>query len=204
MFKDMETTKPTIYEALSKAQASFKSAIKDANNPFFKSKYAPMSSIWDACREGLAENGLFVSQPPSYADGMWVVTTKVYNGDGQFIECSLPIVVKPNHTAQEFGSALTYARRYSLSSILGIVTDDDDAEAAMARDKPAQQSKPAPKPADDKLIFDILDTVEGVTSREEITAIWKQYPQFHKHSGFIAAVKKASAKYPPTETEPAQ
>ena len=142
--------KPTIYEALSRAQASFKSAIKDANNPFFKSKYAPMSSIWDACKDGLADNGLFVSQPPSFTEGHWVVTTKVYNGEGQFIECALPIVVKPNHTPQEFGSALTYARRYSLSSILGIVTDDDDAEGAMARDKPADKAESTPKATEEK------------------------------------------------------
>lgn len=187
----METTKPTIYEALSKAQASFKSALKDANNPFFKSKYAPMSSIWDACKEGLAANGLFVSQPPAFIEGVWVVQTKIYNSTGESIECTIPIIVKPNANPQEFGSALTYARRYSLSSILGIVTDDDDAEAATATSRNSAPQKEVKVVT----IKALLDTIEGATSTGEVVAIWDNNANFRKDPLFIGAIKTAGEKF---------
>lgn len=134
----MET--PELIAALCKAQAAFTPAIKDAANPFFKSKYADLSAVWEACKQPLAENGLFISQQPQLLEGVDVLRTRVYHTSGGFIESNMKVVVTKGNDPQAFGSAMTYTRRYSLAAILGIVTDDDDAEGAMARGN--QNSKP--------------------------------------------------------------
>lgn len=137
---------PELIAALCKAQAAFAPAIKDAANPFFKSKYADLGAVWEACKKPLAENDLFISQQPQLLEGVDVLRTRVYHSSGGFIESNMKVVVTKTGDPQAFGSAMTYTRRYSLAAILGIVTDDDDAEGAMARQ--TQNAKPqAQKPA---------------------------------------------------------
>ena len=118
--------------ALSKAQGKITGALKDSSNPFFKSKYADLASVWDACREQLSANGLAVVQSLSNeADNIIVITTLVHSS-GQWMRGSL--AVKPvKHDPQGIGSAITYARRYALAAIVGVAQIDDDAEAAMGR-----------------------------------------------------------------------
>lgn len=131
--------------ALAKAQGEFTPAIKDATNPFFKSKYANLCSVNKACQEPLSKNGLSISQPTIRDElGQWVVVTKLMHSSGQWISCHTPIITaKPD--IQSFGSSVTYARRYGLSTLVGVVTDeDDDGEAAM--DRNAQPQKPQKKP----------------------------------------------------------
>lgn len=134
--------------ALAKAQGSLKIAAKDANNPFFKSKYADLASVWEACREALAANGLSVSQiPEGETVEAMVMTTVLLHASGQWISGRYPI--KPiKSDPQGIGAAITYARRYSLAAMVGVVSDeDDDAETAVGRAKVdtngnAQQRKP--------------------------------------------------------------
>jgi hypothetical protein len=122
--------------ALAKAQGSLKIAAKDANNPFFKSKYADLASVWEACRVALSTNGLSVAQIPEGADveHMIMITTLMHSS-GEFISGSYPI--KPvKSDPQGIGAAITYARRYSLAAMVGVVSDeDDDAETAVGRAK---------------------------------------------------------------------
>jgi hypothetical protein len=131
-----------LFTALNKAQGQIKGAVKDANNPFFKSKYADLESVWDACRDALTKNGLSVIQTTEYNldAGTCVVTTLAHNS-GQWIRGSLPIMaVKPD--PQGVGSAITYARRYALAAIVGVVQVDDDAESAMSRSRVVPQREP--------------------------------------------------------------
>ena len=117
--------------ALSIVQGKMTHAIKDSANPFFKSKYADLESVWDACRSLLSENGLAVMQfPGEYYDGSMRLTTIISHKSGEFIsqEMSVP-VTKPD--AQGAGSALTYMRRYALAAVVGVVQADDDANAAV-------------------------------------------------------------------------
>jgi len=116
----------TIFKRLIDAQKHFKSAVRDSSNPFFKSKYADLASVWDACKDALAEQDLFVSQQVE-AGGL---VTKIYDETGATISSTLPIIVARQNDPQAYGSAITYARRYSLASILGIITDDDDGNRA--------------------------------------------------------------------------
>lgn len=128
--------------ALNKAQADFMVAKKDAKNPFFKSKYATLNAVYEAVAEALLKNGLSVIQP---IVGDAVETTLVHTS-GQFITSSCPIVCAKQNDPQAMGSAITYARRYSLASLLGVMTDeDDDGEKAMARPAPKQSVKESPK-----------------------------------------------------------
>ena len=116
-------------EALSKAQGAMRNAPKDSANPFFKSKYADLASVSDACRAELAANGLAVAQLPEIRDGKLVLSYVLMHASGEWISGELemtPIKSDP----QGVGSAITYARRYSLAAITGIATEDDDGNAA--------------------------------------------------------------------------
>jgi len=118
--------------ALSKAQATMTSAKKDSTNPHFKSRYADLASIWDACREPLTKNGLAIVQLPGKDEAGYYVETVLTHASGEFIADKLHIVPTKDDP-QGLGSAITYARRYGLSAVAGIAPDDDDAEAAMGR-----------------------------------------------------------------------
>lgn len=116
-------------EALSKAQGTMKNAIKDSNNPYFKSTYADLASVSDACRAELAANSLSVTQLPEMRDGRLILNYVLMHSSGEWISGELemtPVKSDP----QGIGSAITYARRYSLASIVGVATEDDDGNAA--------------------------------------------------------------------------
>jgi hypothetical protein len=134
--------------AMAKAQAEIKAALKDSKNPHFKSSYADLTSVWDACRTALTKNGLSVLQVTDFdANDVWLVTTLLH-ASGESISGRYPL--RPQQqTPQGYGSSLTYARRYCLASIVGVVSDeDDDGNAATQRgnqEPPARQTPP-PKP----------------------------------------------------------
>lgn len=118
--------------ALAKAQAAIKNATYNRVNPHFKNKYADLAACFDAVRKPLSDHGLSVTQTTEVREGGMVLVTRLMHTSGQWIrgEYPLPASGRP----QEIGSALTYAKRYSLSSIAGIAADDDDdAEAATER-----------------------------------------------------------------------
>lgn len=112
--------------ALSKFQGEVKNPGNTSVNPFFNSKYAPLETVLNTVKPVLAKYGLSVIQAPSTEDNNIVVTTILLHESGEFIE-SNPIKLKMDKiTAQGAGSSITYARRYALSSILGIASEDDD------------------------------------------------------------------------------
>lgn len=114
--------------ALSKAQGEMKNASKDGLNPHLKSKYATLGSIWEACREPLSRHGLSASQLLNQEGENVLLTTILMHSSGQWIKSTVSVIAgKP--TPQALGSSITYMRRYSLASIIGITAgDDDDAE----------------------------------------------------------------------------
>jgi ERF superfamily len=110
--------------ALAKAQRDMKAATFNRINPHYKNRYADLASVIDAIREPLAANGLAYTQTGEIREGGFVLVTTLHHSSGQWVasEYPLPIGAKP----QELGSALTYARRYSLCAIACIAADDDD------------------------------------------------------------------------------
>src|SRR5262245_38614194 len=100
-------------EALSKAQGTMKNAVKDSDNPFYKSKYADLASVSDACKPHLAANGLAVVQLPTMREGKLVLEYAILHNSGEWIGSEIemtPVKSDP----QGIGSAITYARRYTL------------------------------------------------------------------------------------------
>lgn len=116
--------------ALSKAQGIIRGATKNSENPFFKNSYADLASVWDACRDALSKHELAVTQVPDLHDGTIVLRTILMHSSGESISGVYPIMVGEKATAQQIGSAITYARRYALAAMIGIAPEDDDGNAA--------------------------------------------------------------------------
>lgn len=126
--------------ALVKAQSVMKAAHFNKKNPHFKSSYADMNAVLDAVRKPLLDNGLAVTQTTEMRNGVFCLITRLAHQSGEWIagEYPLPLNGKPH----EQGSAITYAKRYSLSAIAGISADeDDDGNAAQAAN-----TNPTPQP----------------------------------------------------------
>lgn len=128
--------------ALAKFNAKVNSIPKDAKNPFFKSEYVTLDSLIIATRGILQENGLSVLQFPVDKDGMVGVQTLLVHESGEYIE-GLPFYLKPAKCdPQAYGSAITYARRYSYQAILNLnCGEDDDGNSATFGDNKPKQFK---------------------------------------------------------------
>jgi len=113
--------------ALAKAQGNISCAIEDKTNPHYKNSYASLSSVWDACRKPLSDNGLAVVQLIDKIDNQTYLITTITHASGQWIKSQMPINIE-KVTPQGLGSLLTYYRRYMLSSMVGIAPGKDDAE----------------------------------------------------------------------------
>ena len=118
--------------ALSKAQGQIKGAVKDSQNPFFKSNYADLGSCWDSIRKPLSDNGLAVIQTVDSADDAIYIETTLTHLSGQFISGRVKINPVKNDP-QGVGSAITYFRRYALAAAVGLYQIDDDANAATGK-----------------------------------------------------------------------
>jgi hypothetical protein len=132
-------------EALAKAQGAIEGAKKDQANPFFRSKYADLSSVWEACRKQLSENGLAVMQTTCGSDPDTVtVETFLTHSSGEWIKSSL--TMRPTKSdPQGIGSCITYARRYALAAMVGVAPEDDDGNAASQPNKtPVAKVEPQP------------------------------------------------------------
>lgn len=129
--------------ALALAQLEFKPVLKESDNPFYKSKYADLSSVISATQSALAKNGLVVIQCPHLSSQQMTLTTLLVHKSGQWLasDLTLPAVMKERFDAQSVGSSITYARRYAYQAIVGVAAEvDDDANAAVGiGSKEAQQ-----------------------------------------------------------------
>ena len=139
--------------ALVKTQSVLEGAKQDANNPFFKSKYATLHSVWEACRKPLTNNGLSVVQTMDDEGGSVTIVTTLLHTSGQWISGRLRMIL-PKEDPQGIGSAITYARRYSLESIVGLSPVDDDAESAMKRGKQGKPPQTTPLKTQLKTLYD--------------------------------------------------
>jgi hypothetical protein len=131
-------------------------AKKDSTNPHFKTAYADLASIWDACRAPLANAGLSVVQLVSSDAtqgvphcGHAIIETILAHSSGEWVSSTLAVPLTKSD-AQGLGSAITYGRRYALAAIVGVCPADDDGEAAVARptQRTAQPTQRAQEPDD--------------------------------------------------------
>lgn len=122
-------------KALIAVQRELSPAMKDSKNPFVNSHYASLNSVMQACREALLQNGIWLTQLPVPAPvelgaGYIGLVTKLTHAESGQWQSSFIVAPLPKNDPQGMGSALTYCRRYALTAMLGIVTEDDDAEGA--------------------------------------------------------------------------
>ncbi|MBG0775260.1 MAG: ERF family protein [Desulfovibrionaceae bacterium] len=129
-------------KAMLQVHKALPNAQKDRENPFTKSRYATLNSVVETCREELLAQGIWVAQYPVPAEiGHLGLVTKLVHAESGEWQSSLLVMPLPKADPQGYGSALTYARRYALSTLVGLVTElDDDAQAAV----PDQVHKAAP------------------------------------------------------------
>jgi hypothetical protein len=127
--KIMETIK-NLAKALVKATAQIEGATKDSTNPHFRNKYADLASVTDAIKKPLNDNGLTYSQIIHRLEGGVGVETLIIHESGETMSNGITFVPAPKNDPHGYGSALTYARRYSLSACFGVIQEDDDANGA--------------------------------------------------------------------------
>ena len=136
-------------KALLSVQRTVQLITKDAENPFTKSWYASFNSVMDACRNALIENGIWLCQypvPVEQPNSLGLVTKLTHAESGQW-QNSLAVVPLPKADPQGMGSSMTYARSYALTAMLGMVTEDDDAEGAKkGRKSPTRPKLPVNAP----------------------------------------------------------
>ena len=130
-----------IATALVKAQKEFAPALKDSNNPFFKTKYADLSTCVKAVIDALNNNGIALVQKCHPCDDGVSVETIFMHESGELLDCGILHVPAAKNDPQGYGSALTYARRYSLMAACGIAPEDDDGNAA-SKGRPAPVANP--------------------------------------------------------------
>jgi len=136
----------TIASALVKAQKEFGPALKTSTNPHFRSRYADLSACIEAVIDALNNNGIYLMQlTEEHEAGVKVSTTFIHESGEQMSGGSL-FMPATKHDPQGFGSALSYARRYSLMAACGIAPEDDDGNAATKTAPPQAAPKATPKP----------------------------------------------------------
>ena len=127
----------TIAPAIVKMQTELKHAVKDSTNPFFNSKYADLAAVWEADHEALAKNGLAIIQTHIPAQpGCIGLETILMHTSGEWISGEAYAALE-KAGPQVYGSATTYLRRYGRQAITGVVSEDDDGEAATIHAMPA-------------------------------------------------------------------
>ncbi len=159
-------------KALLNVQRKIQPVSKDAVNPFTKSKYATLNSVMAASREALLENGIWLCQYPVPVEtqGCIGLATKLTHVESGQWQSSLAVIPLPKADPQGMGSALTYARRYALTAMLGMVTEDDDGEAASGRKGSAsRQQNPRRQAANRQDAAPPLHEEEGLPRLEGVT-----------------------------------
>jgi len=157
---------PKFAAAFVKAQKQFGKALKTSTNPHFRSKYADLSSCIDAVLGALNDNGIgFMQRTYECKDGVLLETIFVHDS-GEVMECGMLHVPASKMDAMGFGSALTYARRYSILTATGLAPEDDDGVAASRRTE-------VKSTVDEHKIADLLAAMDECNSLEDLQKAYK-------------------------------
>lgn len=175
---------------------------KVANGYKFSYKYATLDSLVDMLRNVLPKHGLWFLQMPTRLDNRSVLTTRVFHTSGQWLEDSIEMtdteLSGSANDTQRVGASITYFRRYALSSIFGVATDEDvdgnldNAKQPQPQSKPAPQSKP-PQQKQDPTPFIMKDLARRMESGETKESILKDYADILK-TDEVREVQKLSEK----------
>ena len=169
-----------LIDALVKAQSEMTHGLATGTNPHFKSGYAPLETVIDAVKNPLNDNGIFYLQKVYLAEGGQCVETE-FHGHGGVIKAGRVYVPADKQTPQGYGSALTYAKRYSLITACGLPSEDDDGNSAESNYKAKPKAKPKAEPKQNKqddseanVLYEALSMgVSGSNSMESLKENWK-------------------------------
>ena len=182
--------------ALSAAQAVMAGALKDSSNPFFKSKYADLESVWTAIRGPMTANGLSVVQGTDQNEqGCLGISTRLMHASGQWIESDLWLTPKDG-SPQSIGSAISYGRRYALAAMVGVYQTDDDGEAAQGRPNAPQPVKafstppqaPAEYDVDPEIVGEFADSLRRALSLNRPSAVAEIHAELNQDRTMYQAV----------------
>lgn len=134
-----------IFSAFIAAQAEIGAAVKDSENPHFKSRYADLASVWSAFGDSFAKHKLAVMQAPAIDGNHVRVVTRIIHSSGEWIESEVEALAR-DQSPQAIGSVITYLRRYGASALIGVVQDDEDGNAGQSQGAPQNQRSRAPSP----------------------------------------------------------
>jgi len=151
-----------IATALVKAQNQFGPALKTSTNPHFKSRYADLSAVVEAVVDALNANGIYLMQQTAESSDGVIVETLFLHESGESLSSGKLHVPASKQDPQGYGSALTYARRYSLMAACGIAPEDDDGNAASRK-----PSAPTPD------ITDYLSAIQATSTSDELATVYK-------------------------------
>jgi hypothetical protein len=166
-----------ILPALAAVKANLSGVKKGVKNTFFKSSYADLNSHLDVVEPLVEENGLVLLQPVNETNEGTIVSSRIYHvASGQFIESSMKLV--GNIDMQKAGSGVTYARRYTLGSLLAMQTIDDDANVAVGH---TTKVKTATNP-----VATNVQTTPTITSVASATSVADR-PSFRRPKATVAA-----------------
>ena len=163
-----------LFKSLSEFQKEVKQPKKDANNPFFKSKYVPLENVVEVIHQTASKHGLSELTYPAQDETSVGVGVIITHSSGQYIKFP-PVLLKPDkNTPQGVGAAITYARRYALSSAFGIASETDDDGNSIS----GNESKPKPKvktanAKQVKQLKDVLNEYAKVTGNDDEAGIGK-------------------------------
>jgi len=155
-----------IATALVKAQKAFGPALKSSTNPHFKSRYADLAACVEAVIQGLNDNGIALIQKNYDCNDGVMVETVFLHESGEMLECGILHVPAAKQDPQGFGSALTYARRYSLMAACGIAPEDDDGNSASRRTE-------VKSTVNESQITDLMAAMDEVTTLKELQETYK-------------------------------
>lgn len=144
MTKEKDTKKEFL-QALIKAQKEIGKIYKDKINPHFKSKYVPLNSILEEIKPALNDNNFFLTQKICTEADQEVLKTEITHVNGECLSSCAPLNIADKNNPQKYGSAITYMRRYSLTSLLGLEEDDDDGQRASQGNGGYQKPQPISK-----------------------------------------------------------
>ena len=177
----------SIHDAMVMAQSEMKSPVLDSVNPHFKSRYASLTSVRAAVIPSLVKHGIYVTQKVSCANGQVSCDTVLTYKDGTSLSSTLSVPC-PGRTPQEVGSAITYARRYGLSSLVCVAAEEDDdanaaeevtkrsprvAKVASDASSPSPRVTRAPKtPTEMQRAVDIFESIKDLPRDKKVSA-WK-------------------------------
>ena len=180
----MSSENAAIYKAFVKAQSQFGAALKTSTNPHFRSRYADLASCIEAVIDALNANGIALTQYTTECETGVIVETIFLHESGEIICSGKLYVPATKHDAQGYGSALTYARRYSLMSAFGLAPIDDDGMAASTNQQFLMPEKE---------LADHLANIEASTDGLSLkTAYFAAYEA--AHTDLIAQKKIIAAK----------